>query len=160
MSGESLDRIRIVEANFSERKTRIVGEAAGAYPSEAGVERYEREVILDPQGTLQIRDRIETRTPKKVEWNLNADTPFQAVDNAFAVNVGDVVMDVITHPPAGATFERRAAHVKAPGPPGSLTSGSVEERGYQLVITVPPASKFVFETTLRARREGKAAVTR
>src|SRR5258708_25512719 len=69
-------------------------------------------------------------------------------------------MDVITQPPNGATFERRGASVKAPGPPGSLTSGSVEERGHQLVITAPPATKFVFEATLHAKHEVKAAVAR
>ncbi len=160
MPRESLDRIRIVEANLSEGKARIVGEAAAAYPSQASVDRYEREVVLDPQGTLRIRDRIETHEPKKVEWNLNADTPFQARSHAFAVNAGDVVMDVITRPPHGATLERRTARVKAPGPPGSLTSGSIEERGYQLVITAPPATSFLFETTLRVRRETKTAVAR
>jgi len=145
---------------LTEGKARIVGEAAGAYPGDAAVERYEREVVLDPQGTLQIRDRIETREPKNIEWNLNADTPFQARSHTFAVSAGDIVMDVIAHPPAGATFDRRAARVKAPGPPGSLTSGSVEERGYQLVITAPPATRFLFETTLRVKPEAKTAVTR
>jgi hypothetical protein len=160
MPRESLDRIRIVEANFSETKVRVVGEAASAYPSDAALVRYEREVVLDPQGTLQVRDRIETREPKKVEWNLNADTPFQAHSRTFAVNAGDVVMDVVAHPPHGATFERRASRVKAPGPPGSLTSGAIEERGYQLVITAPLATRFLFETTLRVRHEAKTAEAR
>src|SRR5213079_1509907 len=57
MPRESLDRIHIVEAT----QTRIVGEAAGAYPKEAALMRYQREVILDPKGTLHIRDSIETR---------------------------------------------------------------------------------------------------
>jgi len=61
-------------------------------------------------------------------------------------------MDVIARPPHGATFERRATRVNAPGPPGSLTEGVVEERGHQLVITAPPATTFAFETILRARK--------
>ncbi|HYS55953.1 MAG TPA: DUF4962 domain-containing protein [Thermoanaerobaculia bacterium] len=137
---ESLDRIRIVEVN----QTRIIGEAAGAYPKEAALERYRREVILGPKGTLQIRDRIETREAKKVEWHLNADTPLQKTSNGFATDA----MEVIAHPPSGATFEMRPTLVKVPGLPGSLTEGPIEERGDQLVITAPPATKFEFETTL------------
>ena len=109
---------------------------------------------------LGLEPSEQKHFPKKVEWNLNADTPFQERSHVFSVKAGDVVMDVITRPPNGATFERRAASVKAPGPPGSLTSGSIEERGHQFVITAPPATRFLFETTLRARREMKAAVAR
>jgi hypothetical protein len=159
MSRESLDRIRIVEAQLSGKKVRIVGEAAGAYSKGAAVERYEREVVLDPQGTLQIRDRIETREPKTVEWNLNADTPFLKRSNGFTVNAGDAVMDVTAHAPNGATFETRPTRVKVPGPPGSLTSGPVEERGDQLVITAPAATNFVFETTLRPKKAASAPDT-
>jgi hypothetical protein len=145
MSRESLDRIRIVEAT----QTRIVGEAAGAYPQEAALERYRREVILDPKGTLQIRDRIETREPKKVEWYLNADVPFQKTSKGFAADG----MEVISHPPSGATFEMRPTLVKVPGLPGSLTEGPTEERGDQLVITAPPATKFEFEMILLVKEK-------
>ncbi len=145
MPRESLDRIRIVEAT----QTHIVGEAAGAYPKEAALERYTREIIFDPKGTLQIRDRIETREPKKVEWHLNADTPFQKTSNGFATDA----MEVIAHGPSGATIEMQPTLVKVPGRPGSLTEGPTEERGDQLVITAPPATKFEFETILRVKEK-------
>ena len=145
MPRESLDRIRIVEAT----QTRIVGEAAGAYPKEAELELYRREVIFDPKGTLHIHDRIETREPKKVEWHLNADTPFQKTSNGFATDG----MEVIAHPPSGAAFEMRPTLVKVPGRPGSLTEGPTEERGDQLVITAPPATKLEFETILRVKEK-------
>src|SRR6266850_148595 len=86
MPRQALDGIRIVTAT----PTRIVGEAAAAYPKEAALERYQREVIFDPKGTLQIHDRIETREPKKVEWYLNADTPLQKTSSGFAANGMDV----------------------------------------------------------------------
>ena len=145
MPRESLDQIRIVETT----QTHVVGEAAGAYPKEAALERYQREVTLDPKGALQIRDRIETREAKKVEWHLNADTPFQKTSNGFAADG----MDVVSHPPSGSTFETRPTLVKVPGRPGSLEEGPTEERGDQLVITAPPARKFEFETILRVKEK-------
>ncbi len=146
MARASLDGIRIVDAQLSAGKPRIVGEAAGAYTKDAALARFEREVILDPQQvTLQVRDRIETREPKTVEWTLNGDTPFVKRAGAF----GDGAVDVIPNPPSGAKFELRPTEVSAPGPPGSLTKGPVESRGDQIAITAPPATKFVFEATLR-----------
>jgi hypothetical protein len=145
MPRESLDRIRIVEAT----PTRIVGEAAGAYPKEAELERFRREVILGPKGSLQIRDRIETREPKKVEWYLNADTPFQKISSGFATDA----MEVIVRRPSAATFETRPTLVKVPGRPGSLTEGPTEERGHQVVISAPPATRFTFETILRVKEK-------
>jgi len=145
MPRQSLDRIRIVKAT----PTHIIGEAAGAYPKDAALERYQREVILNPRGTLQIRDRIETREPKKVEWHLNSDTPFKKTSRGFASDS----MDVVARPPKGATFETRATTVNTPGRPGSLTTGPVEQRGHQLVITAPAATKFTFETVLRVKEK-------
>jgi len=62
-------------------------------------------------------------------------------------------MEVIARRPSGATFETRPTLVKVPGPPGSLTEGPTEERGDQLVITAPVATKFDFETTLRVKEK-------
>jgi hypothetical protein len=137
MPRESLDRIRIVEAT----PAHIVGEAAGAYPKEAALSRFQREVILDPSGTLRIHDQIETSEPKTIEWHLNSDKP------------PSESLKITAHPPRGSKFVTRPTSVNTPGRPGSLTEGPVEDRGYQLVITAPPATKFTFETILRAKEK-------
>jgi hypothetical protein len=136
MPADSLDRIRVLEATA----TRVVGEAAGAYPATAALTRFRRELVLDG-ATLIIRDQIETNEPKTIEWHLNSDTP------------PSESMKITTHPPRGSKSVTRPTSVNTPGRPGSLTEGPVEDRGYQLVITAPAATKFAFQIILRAKEK-------
>lgn len=144
MSREALAGIRITAAS----RTRIIGEAADAYPSQAGLDRFTREVRFDSQGSIVLHDRIETRGPKKIQWHLNADTPFSRLGKVYVANG----IEVAVRRPQGATFETATLYLTAPGRPGSIVEGVVEPRGHQLVVSAPPARRFDFRVVLRMRQ--------
>lgn len=144
MSREALAGIRITAAS----RTRIIGEAAAAYPAQAGLERFTREVTFDSSGSIVLHDRIETREPKKIQWHLNADTPFSKRGKVYVANG----MEVAVRQPQGATFETTILYLTAPGRPGSIVEGAVEPRGHQLVVSAPPARRFDFRVVLRMPR--------
>ena len=143
MPADLLSRVRIVEAS----KTRIVGEAAGAYPPQAGVDSFTREVTFKPSGEIQIRDRVQLRESQRVHWHINSDAPFEKKSNAYLSGI----LEVRTKPPRGATHSTDVMRLTAPGRPGSIVGGPVEERGYQLVVTAPAATRVEAETFLRVR---------
>ena len=151
MASDSLARIRIIEAT----RARIVGEAAGAYPPEAGLQRFRREVSFGPGDAIRIRDVIETREPKTIEWHLNADSPFEKRASRYVVTSGNVAMEITPRDPKGAVHQTSSLRLTAPGRPGSIGEGAVEERGQQLVIKLPPAVRSTMETTLRVKTRAK-----
>ena len=42
--------------------------------------------------------------------------------------------------PKGSVIEPGVTQIRAPGPPGSIEKGAVEQRGFELKVTTPPAT--------------------
>lgn len=148
MPGASLARVRMIEAS----KTRIAGEAAGAYPPQASVERFTREVTFKPSGDIQIRDRVKLGVPKTIEWHFNGEVAFEKIAGGYASSN----LEITSRPPEGTTYTTGAMSLTAPGRPGSIVEGAVEERGHQLVMTAPAATETEVLTVLRVKKTPSA----
>jgi len=116
----------------------VVAEIAAAYPPAAGLSGFRREFSFEAPASFRVRDRIETREERALEWFLHADRPF-AIDGAsFRSDAGGVAVHGRVALPAGARLRTAPTILTAPGQPGSIEQGRKDQRGFELVLQ-PPA---------------------
>jgi hypothetical protein len=140
MDRAALDRVRIVDASLAPGSARIVADIAAAYPPAAGLTTLRREFTFEAPGRFHVRDRIETSEPRTAAWYLHADHPFAIDGTSFRDRQGDV-LDGRAILPAGARVRTGPTILTAPGPPGSIEQGRQDQRGFELVIEPPAASR-------------------
>ena len=58
----------------------------------------------------------------------------------YQLGPADVWLDTKIVAPKGSRIEPGPTQIRAPGPPGSIEKGAVEQRGFELKITTPPAT--------------------
>ena len=159
-----LDAIRILEAKLDRTSARVVLDATAAYPESTGLARFTRRITLTSPDRLRIEDDVTTTRSAAVDWYLQSDTPFAADGNAWtnAVAAGAPApapsgqpsrasLLVTVASPASPRIEAAPTRLTAPGRPGSITEGSVDERGHHLVIHGVPATQHRFDVTLTIR---------
>ncbi len=150
----ALQEVSIREAELSGRNVRIVGEAAAAYPPQAGLTRFTRTFSFDGEASFRVSDRIELDQPRTVEWRLHSDTPFEAQGAGYRNGAGlTPALEVTIQATPVAEVRTGVSTVRTPGPPGSIETGPEEARGYQLVASVPtPTRTLALESELTVRR--------
>lgn len=152
MPPERLAAIRIVEADLRPDGARIVADAAGAYPPEARLTRFRRTFVFRAPRHFEVTDEVETEVPRRIEWYLHADAPFEAEGGGHRVRIGKAALSVSVQAPEGAQVTSGPTRLAAPGRPGSITTGTVEERGFELQVTSPPLPKATAVFRLEVKR--------
>ncbi len=150
MDYAQLDKARILEAEVSPPRARIVLEGAGAYDPDAGLTRFTRTFTFAAPGTFTVSDEVATTKPQPIQFHLQSDLPL-ARDGAAGMlgraAAGGPGLRVVVEEPASATVTTAPTLLMAPGQPGSITSGRVDERGYHLKVETAPATS----VTMKAR---------
>jgi hypothetical protein len=149
MDYRALDGVRIVEADLSGSRMKIVADLAAAYPETAGVKTYTRSLTWDGGSIVTVADAVTFNAPRTSEWHLQSDSPFAGTGTRFQNGKnGEPRLRVSFVSPADITVTTGPATVKAPGPPGSIEKGVEEPRGYALSAASRAAGAIRFEVTL------------
>ncbi len=145
MDRSALEGIRILSAESGDGYFRVVAELAAAYPKQAGLLRFRRELHFDAPGRFWLHDRIATAEERSFEWFLHADRPFTSTGPGFADDLGGGLrLEGEVKQPADARATARPTVLMAPGRPGSIEQGRKDQRGYELVVE-PSAPARAFE---------------
>lgn len=151
MDYAQLDKARILEADVTPGRARIVLEAAGAYDPAAGLTRFTRTFTFAAPGTFTVRDDIATAKPQAIQFHVQSDTPLVRDGTAWILGrgaAGGPGLRVVVDEPASANVTTAPTSLMAPGRPGSITSGKVDERGYHLKVETAPATAVKFGVTM------------
>jgi Heparinase II/III-like protein/Domain of unknown function (DUF4962) len=150
MAYSVLNDIRIREADLGGGRMRIVADLAAAYPTAAGVKTFTRTFAWDGRALVSVVDDVTLAKPATAEWHLQSDTPFTGRGHRFTNGTpGEPALIVSIVSPHDVAVTTNPGTVKAPGPPGSIETGSEEERGHLLRATAPSAVSVRFEVTLK-----------
>ena len=148
MDYRTLDATRIVEASIAPSKVRVVGEAASSYDPKAGVKRFTRTFAFDAPNRFTVSDVVETAAPQTVEWFLHSDTAISKNGNRYRIGDGNAGLDVEVTSQAAIVAATGPTTLMAPGQPGSIERGATDQRGFQVLVRAPAATRTVIDTTL------------
>ena len=136
------DGIRIRSAKAEGAGLSIEADLASAYPRVAGLLGFTRTFTFDGRTTFAISDQITLKDTTSIEWRLQSDTPF--IDSKARVyrnaGPGRPAIEVRLAEPKDAAITLSVGKLKVPGPPGSITSGPEEDRGYVLTASTKASS--------------------
>ena len=153
MSPASLDAVRIDSVRTDRGGVAIQADAAAAYPATAGLTRFRRTFTFAPPGTFTVSDDIALREAQPVKWHLQSDTAPRQQGSAWLLGGHDAWLRVDHARSGNLTATSTPTILMAPGRPGSITSGTQDQRGYQLVLESPAATQHRFEVTLTVERK-------
>jgi hypothetical protein len=148
MDQAALNRIRISSVHTSPAGLRVEADATGAYLPSSGLVRFRRTFTVTGDDQFAVTDAIETSSPKTIEWFLHADVAVEVRAGRYLVGGGASPLDVIVEGPEGARLATEKTLLMAPGKPGSITSGSEEQRGYHLMLQTQPATSVAIRATM------------
>jgi hypothetical protein len=151
MDRELLGKIRIEDATFGPGAVHIVAEIAAAYPPAAALETFRRELSFEAPGRFRVRDRLQTREDRALEWFLHADRPFAVDGTSFRVDAGGVGLEGRVTLPLGAALRTGPTLLTAPGRPGSIEQGQEDQRGFELVVASAAARHVDFDVALEIK---------
>jgi hypothetical protein len=149
----TLDATRIVEASIDPSTVRLVGDAASSYDPKAGVKRFTRTFTFEAPYRFTVSDVVETAAPQAVEWFLHSDTPISKDGNRYRIGDRKAGLDVVVTSQAPIVPATGPTTVMAPGQPGSIEQGSTDQRGFQLLVRAPAATRTVIDATLLVVKE-------
>ena len=147
MTPAGLDAVRITSVQADDG-VRIEADAAAAYPAKAGLKRFRRTFRFSPPGTFTITDDIDLAAARPVQWYLQSDTAPRQRATGWLLGGDDVSLRVEPKGPANVRATSGPAILTAPGRPGAITTGSRDQRGYQLLLESMPAPQQRFEVVL------------
>jgi len=147
-----MDYARLAETRIisvsSERGLRVEAEAAGAYPPSAGVARFRRTFAFDGARTFSVTDDIGLSREGAVQWYLHTDDPLQPRGADWMAAAGSAALRVTVKEAADLRGVVGPTTVAAPGQPGAITKGAVEQRGHELRLESPRALSHRFHVVL------------
>lgn len=147
MDQKALDGIRIERVQQERGAVRIIADIAAAYPASASLQRFRRVFSFGAPGTFTVDDDIVTTEAKAIQWYLHSDVPIEKRGGRFAITTPrPLLIDVLT-PVARAAVQPTI--LMAPGKPGSITSGSEDHRGHELILETKPATKTAISVKLQ-----------
>jgi hypothetical protein len=147
---ERLNKIRILDAKFSNEKVTISADVAPAYEPEVGVVKFVRRFEFAAPNRFTVTDEIETATPKIITAYLHADNSIEKItDKSFLFESPKTSLLVKMMMPLAVETKIEKNILTAPGRPGSVDKGEREERGVRLAIsTVEKVKQAKFVTEL------------
>jgi hypothetical protein len=147
-----LARIRITRAELTTSAATVVVDAAGAYETERGLTRFIRTFTFSAPGTFRVVDDIATDKPATAQWYLHSDHPFTGGERTWRTAPdAKASLDIAITAPAAAHGTSQPTNLQAPGRPGSITEGQVDQRGYELRLDSPAARQHAFDVRLVVR---------
>jgi hypothetical protein len=135
---DTLARTRIVSSVPSPFV--VTGDATSSYPASSNLKRFTRTFTFHAPDRFVIEDVIETSTPQMIESYLHTDEPVRSAGGGYQLGAADVWLDTKIVAPKDSRIEPGTTQIRAPGPPGSIEKGAVEQRGFELKVTTPPAT--------------------
>ena len=144
------DGIRIREVKTAGPRVTIEADLTAAYPKADSLGAFTRTFTFDGSAGFTVSDRITLKEPTSIEWRLQSDTPFEVARPGVYRNGAGVALEALITDPKGAEVTRGVGKLKVPGPPGSITTGPEEDRGYVLTAkTNAPAGETRIEVSLK-----------
>ena len=144
------DGIRIRDIKAGGSGVTIEAELAAAYPKVGALSAFTRTFAFDGSAGFTVSDRF---TPQGADVDRMAPAVGHPVRNrgpgAYRNGAGAAIEVAITEPKT-AEVAREVGKLKVPGPPGSITSGAEEDRGYVLTAkTKGPAGEARIDVSLK-----------
>lgn len=149
MDQAALNTIRITAVDKTATGLSIQADAAGAYPSSAGLTRFHRTFVMTGTDQFSVTDTIETRAPKTIEWFMHADVPIETRGGAYLFGPGNTPLSVTVTGPQGSRITTEKTVLTAPGKPGAITEGPQENRGYHLMLQTTPATSLTIQALMK-----------
>ena len=144
MDRTALDGIRVESSESGQGYFRVVAEIAAAYPKQASLRTFRRELSFQAPGRFRVHDRLETSEERSFEWFLHADRAFAVSGAGFASALGGgLKLEGEVKLPQGARLRTGPTILTAPGQPGSIEQGRKDQRGFELVLEPRARSRSV-----------------
>lgn len=152
MDYAALNAIRITAARGDRNGARIEAELAGAYAAKTGLTAFSRVFAYRAPDEFEVTDAIAAGSPIRISWFLHSDVPIERESGGALLGAPAPALRAVVEGPAGSELTVAPTKVMAPGQPGSITRGNVDERGYQLELRTAPASDIRIRALLRLVR--------
>ena len=155
VSYERLNKIRITNTKFDNKKAVIVADVTAAYEPEIGVKKFFRTFEFTAPNTFLIKDEIETEKAQIITSYLHADNAIRQIsDRVFEFEPGGTNLSAEIVEPQTIKMKIEKNILTAPGRPGSVDKGEQEERGVRLAIsTKEKVSKMMFLIKLKIQNK-------
>ena len=143
--------IRIRSVTPKGKAITIEADLAAAYPRVPALSAFTRTFTFDGSSSFSVSDRFTLTQPTAIEWRLQSDTPFApAAVGAYRNGPpGEPAIEVRVTEPLDAVITSAVGRIKAPGQPGSITSGPEEDRGHVLTaVKKAPAGESRVSATI------------
>ncbi len=153
---ERINKIRIVDVSMDAERVTILADATLAYEPEVGVKKFTRKFEFNNPTTFTITDNIETNSPKIITSFLHADNLINQISAntfEFEPNKTSLIAEIIEP----IIFETKVDNniLTAPGDPGSVDKGGLQERGKKLAISTKEKvsrAEFVMKLTIKEEK--------
>jgi hypothetical protein len=140
------DGVRIRDIKINGSQVIVAADLAAAYPKVTAIDAFTRTFTFDGTAGFSVSDRFMLKSPGSIEWRLQSDTPFDTENR----NGTGAAIKVTIDEPKNAEITREIGKLKVPGPPGSITSGKEEDRGYVLAAkTKAPVGESVIRAEIK-----------
>lgn len=145
---ERLNQLRIVEAKLSANAAQIRCDATSTYAASLGLTKFVRTFTL-AKGKFEITDEFTASEPRIFTSLLHADKKVEAANEGqFLLRNGTAALRVEVLTPQLST-RTEPNYLTAPGPPGSVDKGDLQQRGERLAIAnAKPAKAVQFKVRL------------
>jgi hypothetical protein len=139
---------RITGVHATAASLDVTGEAATGYAPKLGPSRFERHLTFNGR-TVTVHDTIEAAAPHTFTVLLHSDGAIRPAGSEFELGPNGHGLRATIVAPPNAHTEVQDNSVMAPGAPGSVDKGEVQDRGKRLAISTPaPARNATFELRL------------
>ena len=149
---DRLNQVRITAWKSGAGFVEAEGDAAGAYDPALGLTRLHRKLRFE-NGRLTVSDQVELTRPQILTEFLHADEKVSAEGaNRLSITKGKARLtgEWTASEPSGGAVEKNL--VMAPGAPGSVNQGPVQQRGERLAVkTDAPVKSLTFQWVLQIR---------
>jgi hypothetical protein len=144
------DAIRIRDIKTAGPRVTIEADLGAAYPKAGALRTFTRRFAFDGIATFNLSDRFTLESPASIDWRLQSDSPFDLEAPGIYRNGAGPALKVAIDEPKAVEVAPAVGKLKVPGPPGSITSGAEEDRGYVLVAKAKaPKGESRIDATLR-----------
>lgn len=152
---ERINKIRIDDVSIDAKHVSILADVTSAYEPEVGVKKFTRKFEFETPGSFTVTDNIETNSPKIITSFLHADNlinQLSANTFEFEPNETSLLAEIISPKMFEVKIDKNI--LTAPGKPGFVDKGGLQERGKKLAIsTKEKVSTTEFVVKLSIKKE-------
>ncbi len=149
VSYDLMNQIRVTDVKFDNGKVTIFSDLKPAYEPTIGVEKFTRKFSFTAPSEFVVEDEIKTSKPRKMVSYLHSDTEIVKSGKGFEFEPGTPSLLVELIEPSGLDAVIEKNILTAPGRPGSVDKGELEDRGVRLAVSPKlPISDLSMKTRL------------